>query len=291
MYFIPIVKTFIVINVHQNLIHAELYLNSYKNFTKNTITLPLNSIIMEENTLIFGIRAVQEAILADKPIDKVYVQLGLQGANYQDLSSLINKKGIATSFVPLEKLNSLTKFENHQGIVAKMAPVTYVNFESLVEKVMEQKEKPLFLLLDQITDVRNFGAIIRTAECTGVDGIIVPKTGSATLGGAGIKTSAGAIFKIPLSKVDHLKDAIYYLQAAGIKVIAATEKTDKTIYQLNLTQGVAIVMGAEDKGINPSVLKVVDEKAKLPLLGEIDSLNVSVACGVVLYEVVRQRGY
>jgi 23S rRNA (guanosine2251-2'-O)-methyltransferase len=246
---------------------------------------------MEENTLIFGIRAVQEALLADKPIDKVYVQLGLQGANYQELSSMINRKGIATSFVPLEKLNTLTKFQNHQGIVAKMAPVEYVELEALVEKVVAQKEKPLFLLLDQITDVRNFGAIIRTAECTGVDGIIVPKTGSATLGGAGIKTSAGAIFKIPLCKVDHLKDAVYYLQAAGIKVVAATEKTEQTIYEVDLSGGVAIVMGAEDRGINPSVLKVVDEKAKLPLLGEIDSLNVSVACGAVLYEVVRQRGF
>lgn len=246
---------------------------------------------MEENTLIFGIRAVQEAILADKPIDKVYVQLGLQGANFQDLSSLINKKGISTSFVPLEKLNTLTKFQNHQGIVARMAPVSYVDLEIMVEKVMESGKNPLFLLLDQITDVRNFGAIIRTAECTGVDGIIVPKTGSASLSGAGIKTSAGAVFKIPLCKVDHLKDAVYYLQSAGISIVAATEKTDKTIYEIDLSNGLAIIMGSEEKGINPSVLKIVDAKAKLPLMGEIDSLNVSVACGAVLYEVVRQRNF
>ena len=246
---------------------------------------------MEENTIIFGIRAVQEAILAEKPIDKVYVQLGLQGTNYQELTSLINKKGIPTSFVPLEKLNSLTKFENHQGIVAKIAPVAYISMEQMVEKVLATDKIPLFLLLDQITDVRNFGAIIRTAECAGVDGIIVPKTGSATLGGAGIKTSAGAIFKMPLCKVDHLKDAVYYLQAAGIKIVAATEKTDTNIYDVDLSEPLAIIMGSEEKGINPSVLKVVDAKAKLPMMGEIESLNVSVACGALLYEVVRQRNF
>lgn len=246
---------------------------------------------MEQDNIIFGIRAVQEAILSEKSIDKIYIQMGLQGANYQELNSLIKKNGIANSFVPLEKLNQLTKFQNHQGVVAKMAPIEYVELESLVENVLEKNTKPLFLLLDHITDVRNFGAIIRTAECTGVDGIIVPKTGSATLSGAGIKTSAGAAFKIPLCKVDHLKDAVYYLQSVGIQIVAATEKTNQTIYEIDLNNGVAIVMGAEDKGINPSVLKVVDYKAKLPLMGDIDSLNVSVACGAILYEVVRQRNF
>jgi 23S rRNA (guanosine2251-2'-O)-methyltransferase len=246
---------------------------------------------MEENSIIFGIRAVQEALLSNQSIDKIYLQIGLQGVNYQELISLIRKKGIATSIVPLEKLNTLTKFQNHQGVVAKMAPVEYIDLETLVENVVGKVEKPLFLLLDNITDVRNFGAIIRTAECTGVHGIIIPKTGSATLSGAGIKTSAGAAFKIPLCKVDHLKDAVYYLQSAGIAVIAATEKTDHAIYKLDLNTPLALIMGSEDKGINPSVLKIVDNKAKLPLLGSIDSLNVSVACGAILYEIVRQRNY
>ncbi len=246
---------------------------------------------MEENSIIFGIRAVQEALLSNQSIDKIYLQIGLQGVNYQELNSLIRKKGIATSIVPLEKLNTLTKFQNHQGVVAKMAPVEYIDLETLVENVIGKVEKPLFLLLDNITDVRNYGAIIRTAECTGVHGIIIPKTGSATLSGAGIKTSAGAAFKIPLCKVDHLKDAVYYLQSAGISVIAATEKTDQAIYKLDLNTPLALIMGSEDKGINPSVLKIVDNKAKLPLLGSIDSLNVSVACGAILYEIVRQRNY
>lgn len=246
---------------------------------------------MEENTIIFGIRAVQEALISDKPIDKIYIQMGLQNNNFQELSNHIHKKGIATSYVPLEKLNALTKFQNHQGVVAKMAPVAFIELEVLIEQVLKKESKPLFLLLDNITDVRNFGAIIRTAECTGVHGIIIPKTGSASLSGAGIKTSAGAVFKIPICKVDHLKDAVYYLQSVDIKTLAATEKTEKTIYEVDLNQSMAIIMGSEDRGINPSLLKIIDFKAKLPLLGAIESLNVSVACGAVLYEVVRQRNW
>ena len=148
---------------------------------------------------------------------------------------------------------------------------------------------PLFLLLDQISDVRNFGAIIRTAECTGVNGIIIQKKGGAPVNGDTIKTSAGAVFKVPICKVDHIKDAMFYLQASGIKVIAATEKTENTLYDISFKEPCALIMGSEGRGINPSVLKLVDDKAKLPMYGEIGSLNVSVACGAFLYEVVRQR--
>jgi 23S rRNA (guanosine2251-2'-O)-methyltransferase len=147
----------------------------------------------------------------------------------------------------------------------------------------------LFLLLDQLSDVRNFGAIIRTAECTGVDGIIIQKSGGAPINGDTVKTSAGAVFNIPICKVDHIKDAMFYLQASDIKVIAATEKTENTIYDIDFKQGCALIMGSEDRGINPSILKLVDDKAKLPMYGSIASLNVSVACGAFLYEVVRQR--
>ena len=150
--------------------------------------------------------------------------------------------------------------------------------------------KPLFFyFLDKLSDVRNFGAIIRTAECTGVDGIIIQKKGGAPVKGDTIKTSAGAVFKIPICKVNHIKDAVFYMQASGIRVIAATEKTNNTLYNVSFTEPCAIIMGSEGRGINPSTLKVVDEKAKLPLLGDIESLNVSVACGAFLYEVVRQR--
>ena len=243
---------------------------------------------MEKNYQIYGIRAIIEAINANKPIDKIFIQKGLQGDLIKELEHLIRKNNLPISYVPIEKLHRLTK-NNHQGAIANISPITFSSIEDLVEGVISQKEKPLFLLLDQLSDVRNFGAIIRTAECTGVDGIIIQKKGAAPVTADTIKTSAGAAFKVPIAKVDHIKDAVYYMQASNIKVVAATEKTDDTIYNTPLNEPIAIVMGAEDVGISPSVLSAVDYKAKLPLLGEIGSLNVSVACGVFLYEVVRQR--
>jgi len=243
---------------------------------------------MENSTQIFGIRAVIEAINAKKAIDKVFIQKGLKGELSHELESLIRKEGINTSYVPVEKLNRFTK-SNHQGVVAQISPIAFHNLEDLVMQVTDSGKTPLFLLLDQLSDVRNFGAIIRTAECTGVDGIIIQKSGSAPVNGDTIKTSAGAVFKIPICKVDHIKDAMFLLQASGIKVIAATEKTDNTLFDVSFKEPCAIIMGSEGRGINPSVLKLVDTKAKLPLLGEIESLNVSVACGAFLYEAIRQR--
>ncbi|WP_411031126.1 23S rRNA (guanosine(2251)-2'-O)-methyltransferase RlmB [Spongiimicrobium sp. 3-5] len=243
---------------------------------------------MKNTSQIYGIRAVIEAINANEPIDKVFIQKGLQGSLSKELEALIRKLGISSSYVPVEKLNRLTK-NNHQGVIANISPITFPDFEELIEEIVAKKKKPLFLLLDQLSDVRNFGAIIRTAECTGVDAIIIQKKGAAPVTADTIKTSAGAAFKVPIAKVDHLKDAVFYLQASGINVVAATEKTTDMVYDVSFKQGSAIVMGAEDKGISPSILKASDKLAKLPLLGEIDSLNVSVACGVFLYEAVRQR--
>lgn len=243
---------------------------------------------MKETTTIFGIRAVIEAIQNEETIDKIYVQKGLAGELYKELEKHLSPGDINISYVPIEKLNRLVK-GNHQGVVAKISPIAFESLETVVEKALNKETAPLFLLLDQIDDVRNFGAIIRTAECCGVDAIIIQKKGGAPVTADTVKTSAGAIFKVPICKVDHIKDAIYYMQSSGIKVIAATEKTDDLIYSLDLAQPVALVMGNEGKGISPSVLKLVDEKAKLPLLGSIGSLNVSVACGAFLYELVRQR--
>lgn len=240
------------------------------------------------NNQIYGIRAILEAIDAEQSINKIFLQKGLRGELFQELEASVRKNGISCSYVPVEKLNRLTK-SNHQGAVAQISPVKFHDFESLVEQVLEQKKVPFLLLLDQISDVRNFGAIIRTAECSGVDALIVPKYGTAPITDDTVKTSAGAAFKLPIAKVDHLKDAIFYLQSSGIKVIAATEKTEDEIYAVDFSQACAIVMGAEDKGISASILSTVDHKAKLPLMGQIGSLNVSVACGVFLYEVVRQR--
>ncbi len=244
--------------------------------------------IMENETTIFGIRAVIEAIKSGENIDKIFLQKGLRGELFTELEQLLHKERLNSSYVPVEKLNRLTK-KNHQGAVAQIAPIAFHDIEDLVTNVTESGKVPLFLLLDQLSDVRNFGAIIRTAECTGVSGIIIQKKGGAPVNGDTIKTSAGAIFKIPLCKVDHIKDAVFYMQASGIKVIAATEKSEHNLYDISFNEPCAIIMGSEGRGINPSILKVVDAKAKLPILGEIESLNVSVACGAFLYEAVRQR--
>jgi 23S rRNA (guanosine2251-2'-O)-methyltransferase len=243
---------------------------------------------MEKEHQIFGIRAISEAILAKKEIDKVFIQKDISGELMKDLMKVMKRNNINFTYVPVEKLNRLTP-NNHQGAVATISPIGFMDLEHLVESTIAANKTPLFLILDQISDARNFGAIIRTAECTGVKGIIVQKAGSAPVNGDTVKTSAGAVFNIPICKVEHIKDAIFYLQGSGIKTVAATEKTESTIYDIDLTDGVAIIMGSEERGINPSVLKIVDEKAKLPMFGTIGSLNVSVACGAFLYEVVRQR--
>jgi 23S rRNA (guanosine2251-2'-O)-methyltransferase len=245
---------------------------------------------MEHQTsIIFGIRAIIEAIDSGNTISKIYLQKELRGNLFSELNTLIKRHGISSSQVPVEKLDRLSKYNNHQGAVAQISPIEFHDLEELIEKTVEDNKIPLFLLLDQISDVRNFGAIIRTAECTGVNGIIIQKNGSAPVNAETIKTSAGAAFKIPICKVDHIKDALFILQASEIKTVAATEKTADSIFDTNFNQPIAIIMGSEHRGVNPSILKMVDYKAKLPLLGEISSLNVSVACGAFLYETVRQR--
>ncbi|WP_081208815.1 23S rRNA (guanosine(2251)-2'-O)-methyltransferase RlmB [Salegentibacter sediminis] len=243
---------------------------------------------MEENTRIFGIRAVIEAIQSGKAIDKVYVQKGLSGPLFQELNHLLNKGEFNLSYVPVEKLNKLAK-GNHQGVVASISPVSFRSIEEVVAQAFEETSTPLFLLLDQITDARNFGAIIRTAECTGVNAIIFPEKGSAAVNADTVKTSAGAVFNVPLCKVNHIKDAVYFLQASDVQVVAATEKTNDTIYKVDFKKASALVMGSEAKGVSNSILNAVDVKAKLPMAGSIESLNVSVACGAILYEAVRQR--
>ena len=242
-----------------------------------------------ETTNIFGLRAIIEAIESGSTMNKIYLQKGLRGNIFSELETLIRKKKITTSIVPVEKLDRLSKYNNHQGAVAQISPVEFHDLETIIDNSLNKEKHPLFLLLDQLSDVRNFGAIIRTAECTGVDAIIIQKNGSAPVNAETIKTSAGAAFKVPICKVDHIKDAIYMLQASNIKTVAATEKTEDSIFDIDFKQPLAIIMGSEHRGVNPSILKIVDYKAKLPLLGEIASLNVSVACGAFLYESVRQR--
>jgi len=246
---------------------------------------------MDKKNIIFGIRTVIEAINSGVAIDKVFIQKEAKGSLLKELLDILRKNTISFSYVPTEKLNQYT-YNNHQGVVATISAIKFYELQELVENVLKQTDKAIFLILDGISDVRNFGAIIRTAECVGVNGIIIAKNSSAPVNGDTVKTSAGAVFNIPICKVDHIKDAVFYLQSSDIYVVAATEKTQNTIYQTDFNKNIALIMGSEDKGINPSVLKTVDNKAKLPIFGKISSLNVSVACGAFLYEIIRQRnGY
>ncbi|MDG2314417.1 MAG: 23S rRNA (guanosine(2251)-2'-O)-methyltransferase RlmB [Flavobacteriaceae bacterium] len=240
---------------------------------------------MKKETLIYGIRAVIEAVEAGNSIDKVFVQRGLKGTLSHELVKLLKSKEIVFSMVPIEKLNRLTMY-NHQGVVATISPIQLHNLDALLDQA---PENPLFLILDQISDVRNFGAIIRTASCTGVSGIIVQASGGAPINGDVIKTSAGAVFNVPICRVSHIKDALYHLQASDIQIVAASEKATNFLYDCELSKPTALVMGSEEKGIASSVLKLCDVQAKLPMTGTIASLNVSVACGAFLYEAIRQR--
>ncbi len=239
-----------------------------------------------KNNLIYGIHPVMEAIKSGKQIDKIFLQKNLKGPASQNLLNLLKEQQINYKTVPIEKLNKLTR-ENHQGVVAFVAPVKFAGLEQVLETLTNQTRT--FVLLDGITDPRNFGAIIRTAVATDATGIIFPENNSAPVNEDTVKTSAGGVFKIPLIRVKHLKDAIFLLQAHGIKIVAATEKASQLIYDTDLKQDIAIIMGSEGKGIHKSLLALSDEKVKLPMSDQIDSLNVSVACGVILYEVVRQR--
>ncbi len=243
---------------------------------------------MQNESLLFGFHAVIEAIKSGKPIDKIFLQKNLQGDLAKELIQLLRDHKITPNTVPAEKLNKLTR-KSHQGVVAFTSPVSFQDLEELIIQTQEKGEVPFFILLDGVTDVRNFGAIIRSAECTGVHGIIVPKTGSTPISGDTVKTSVGAVFNVPICKVDHIKDALFLLHSCGIQTVAATEKTEQLIYNVDLKNPTAIVMGSEGSGVSSGVLKTVSEKAKLPMFGEISSLNVSVAAGTFMYEIVRQR--
>lgn len=243
----------------------------------------------KKNTRIFGIHPVLEALKKNQALDKIFLQKGLRGEAIKNIETQAKQNNVQLSYVPVEKLDRLAKHQNHQGVVANGSPIHFSEMETLVPQIMEQTPTPLFLLLDEITDVRNLGAIIRTAECTGVHAIILPQHGGAAINEETVKTSAGAIFNLPICKTAHLKDAMFFLQSYEVQLVAATEKTDQLLYDMDFTKPTAIIMGSEGKGISPSILKLMDQKAKLPLLGKTSSLNVSVACGAFLYEAVRQR--
>lgn len=243
----------------------------------------------EETThYIYGMRAVTEAVRSGRKFEKVLFKQGMEGAQYRELLDALMQNDIPFQFVPFQKLNSLVK-GSHQGVVAYISQIDYVPYEEMIELAMSRKEAPLFLLLDGVSDVRNFGAIARTAECAGVDGIILPAKGGAAINADAVKTSAGALLRVPTAKVTNLKLPLYYLLESGFQVVAATEKAETSLYDVKFRKPTAIVMGSEQKGISPAVLDLCTAEARIPMMGEIGSLNVSVAAAIVLYEAVRQR--
>lgn len=237
---------------------------------------------------IYGTRAVVEALKDAENIDKIMVNRTMQSENLKELMALANELSVPVQKVPIEKLHRLTP-GNHQGVVAFISPVTYQDYEEVVMGIFERGEVPLLMILDGITDVRNFGSIARSADCAGVHAIIIPEKGVATINEDAIKTSAGALLTLPICRVRSLKETVNKLQEYGVQVIACTEKTNDIIYTIDYTAPTAIVMGDEGEGISPEILKAADKLARIPLAGSIESLNVSNASSVVIYEAVRQR--
>ncbi|WP_300749550.1 23S rRNA (guanosine(2251)-2'-O)-methyltransferase RlmB [uncultured Alistipes sp.] len=240
-----------------------------------------------DNNLVFGIRPIVEAIGAGRQIEKLYIRKGADGQLMNDLRDLCIRHRIRMQEVPVEKLNRLVR-GNHQGAVAQIAAIEYVQLEDILERVPED-ETPLVVVFDGVTDVRNFGAIARSAECAGAHGLIAPLKNSAPVNTEAIRASAGALTTIPVCRVGSIRNTIKTLQAEGFQVVAATEKSRKLLYDTDLRRPTAIVMGAEENGISKEVLKLCDEQLAIPLIGHIESLNVSAAAAVMLFEVVRQR--
>lgn len=243
---------------------------------------------MEKEDYIFGTRAIIEAIRNGRFIERVLIRKGIENELFAELFQLIKQNAIPYQLVPVEKINRITR-KNHQGVLALLSAVEFFDIETLLPGLYESGKDPLILILDQITDVRNFGAIIRSAECGGVHCVIIPEKGMARVGSDAVKTSAGAIYSMPVCKVKSLPYALRYLKNSGIKTVAATEKGEKVYTEVKMNVPLAIVMGAEDKGISPAVLQLCDEHLQIPLFGKIESLNVSVATGLMIYEAVRQR--
>ena len=238
--------------------------------------------------MIFGVRPVIEAIKSGKDIDKVLLKKGLGGDLYREVFDLIRDYDIPFQFVPLEKLNRVTR-KNHQGVIAFISPVTFYDIENYLPQIFEKGENPFLLVLDEVTDVRNFGAIVRTAECAGVHAVIIPEKGSARISADAVKTSAGALHFVPVCRTKDLKKTLEFLKLSGLKLIAASEKSKDNYTQGDYSGPLTIIMGSEEHGIDQKLLALADEKVSIPICGNIQSLNVSVAAGLLVYEAIRQR--
>ena len=242
-----------------------------------------------KNNMIFGVHPVSELIRSQKEIEKVFIQAGTRSPEISEIANYCRANEIPVQYVPMEKMNRLTR-KNHQGVIAFICPIEYQPLEKVVQMVFEEGRDPLFLMLDRVTDVRNFGAIARTAYAAGVDAIVIPSRGSALINGDAMKTSAGALSLINVCRVENMKDAMDFLKASGLRVVGFTEKATESLWKADLTGPLCIMMGSEEDGISPAYMKRLDQHLMIPMPGDIDSLNVSVATGIVCFEVVRQKG-
>lgn len=240
--------------------------------------------------MIFGTRAVMEAINAGREIEKIFIQTGLNNDLIKELIIVAKEHEVPLSFTPQQKLNKLST-KNHQGVICLLSAVKYAVLEDLIDKAYSDGKEPFFIILDRITDVRNFGAIVRTAECAGLTGIIIPDKGNAPITADAMKTSAGALSYLPVCRVRDLKKSMQTLRENGIQIMACTEKASMTLYEVDMTSPIALILGSEEDGITPMLLREVDHLVKIPMFGNIGSLNVSVSAGIALYEVIRQKNY
>jgi 23S rRNA (guanosine2251-2'-O)-methyltransferase len=243
---------------------------------------------MDKKDMIYGTRAVIEAIKAGKQIEKILIQSGLVNDLIKELVSTARQHEVPFTYVPQEKLNRVST-RNHQGVICLLSPITYASLDNIIDFAYSEGREPFILILDRITDVRNFGAIARTAECAGVDCIVIAEKGNAPITSDAMKTSAGALNHLPVCRERDLKKTLKFLHDNGIMVVACTEKASKNIYDVSFNSPVAILMGSEEDGISDTLLRDADELVKIPQRGKIESLNVSVAAGVAIYEVVRQK--
>ena len=246
---------------------------------------------MAQNTdMVFGRRPIIEAIKSEKTFDKLFVQKNLSGELADELLKIAREYKVVVTKVPPEKLNRLTR-KNHQGVVGFISPINFANIDHIIDQVFSEGRDPLVLVLDRITDVRNFGAIIRSAECVGIDAVIVPTRGAAQISGDAMKTSAGALNLVPVCRSNNILALLKSLQQSGLSLVACTEKSSTTLYEVPFTQPAIIIMGSEESGIDTEILGICDYKAKIPLLGKIESLNVATSTGIILYEAIRQRRF
>ena len=243
---------------------------------------------MAKSNMIFGIHPLLEALEAGREIDKVMMRRGLRTEESARILALSRERSIPVQFVPEERLGRLTQ-RQHQGVIAFISEIEYTPLEELVARVYEEGRAPFIVLLDGLTDVRNFGAIARTAECAGVDALVIPERGSVSVTADAVKTSAGALHRIPVCRVSSIAAAVGLLQSSGVRVVAASEKAEERYTETALQLPLGLVMGAEDHGVSTDVLRMADSITRIPQVGVIGSLNVSVAAGILIYEAVRQE--